>query len=72
MVWIKRVATRVENAALLENLSSSYLRITQSMPDINKSVTGCICAHMYQLMDVFKQLMEYIKCSLPPTQPWQH
>ncbi|MDI3508924.1 MAG: hypothetical protein PWP48_696 [Clostridiales bacterium] len=72
MVWIKRVATRVENAALLENLSSSYLRITQSMPDINKSVSGCICAHMYQLMDVFKQLMEYIKCSLPPTQPWQH
>jgi hypothetical protein len=25
MVWIKRVATRVETAALLENLSSSYL-----------------------------------------------
>ncbi|AEE95413.1 hypothetical protein [Mahella australiensis] len=66
MVWIKRLATRVENAALLENLSSSYLKITQSMPDINKSVTGCIYAHMYQLMDVFKQLMAYLKHPLAP------
>ncbi|WP_291957921.1 hypothetical protein [Mahella sp.] len=38
MGWITRLAKRTEDAGLLESLSSSYLRITQVLPSINKSL----------------------------------
>jgi hypothetical protein len=62
MNWIIRLTKRTEDAELLENVCSSYLKILQVMPKIDKSLND----YLHQLIDVFGQLMEYIKCPLLP------
>ena len=62
MSWIMRLTKRIEKAGLLEDVCSSYLKIIQVMPKINKSLDD----YLHQLIDVFGQLMEYIRCPLPP------